>query len=256
MNDIATILLLLIAIALLATLLKRHRALAVELRSTRELVGQLRSDSLHLFNQFESYHYLRDRLGLRDGLPYTRNWSAQPDFQKLIVEHCLESKPRQIVECSSGLTTLLLARCCQLNGGGRVVSLENGAEYAQRTRDELLRYGLAEYATVLHAPLEESEVDGDSFQWYSIDELTDEPIDMLVIDGPPGFIQHQSRYPALPKLVERLADGCEIFLDDAGRVDERALVKRWLAAYPGLSHDYIALERGCSVLRLKKTDND
>jgi hypothetical protein len=75
---------------------------------------------------------------------------------------------------------------------------------------------------------------------------------MLVIDGPPGFIQHHSRYPALPLLSERLADGCVIFLDDAARADEQAIVRRWLARFPQLEHHYVASERGCSVLRFRR----
>jgi hypothetical protein len=75
---------------------------------------------------------------------------------------------------------------------------------------------------------------------------------MLVIDGPPGFIQRHSRYPALPLLRERLADNCTVFMDDAARPDERELVEMWLAQYPTYSHEYLANERGCSVLRNDK----
>lgn len=252
MNDASILLLLLIAVALLVSLWLRQRDITAELHVTRALVERQQQASTHLFNQFEAYNYIRDRLDLHHGLPYTRHWSAQPDFQKLIVEHCLATKPQTIVECSSGLTTLLLARCCELNDGGRVVSLENGAEYAQQSRDQLIRCGLDDYASVLHAPLEEGAVDGDRYQWYRRDGLPEQGIEMLVIDGPPGFIQRQSRYPALPHLIDRLADGCVIFLDDAARADERELVARWLTAYPELSHEYIALERGCSVLRIRR----
>lgn len=246
--------LLLLSLLLLLQLLLLHRS-RIEARERREMETQLqqtlRTEVRGLFNQLESYHYLRDRLDLRQGMPYTRDWSASPDFLKLIVEHCLEHQPATILECSSGLTTVMLARCCQLNGHGHVFSLENGAEYAARSRGQLQRYGL-ETATVIDAPLRDMPVGATQFRWYGYDGLPEGEIEMLVIDGPPGFIQRHSRYPALPLLYDRLADGCVIFLDDAARRDEQEIVQLWQQQYPGLSHRYIHTERGCSVLTLSR----
>lgn len=201
--------------------------------------------------ELEAYLALGDRLGLRRGLPFSRNWSAAPDFLALIADHALAEKPRTIVECSSGLTTLILARCCELNGLGRVFSLENGTEFAANTRAEIARYGLEHCATVIDAPLEQQTVNGREYQWYDIAGLPDRRIDMLVIDGPPGFLQHHSRYPALPLLFNRLADNGVVFLDDAARPDERELVMKWQTELP-VDHRYVESERGCSVLRVKR----
>lgn len=219
-------------------------------RIAERLQAEVQTLHRHQFNQFEAYHYLRDRLKLHDGIPHTTDWSAAPDFLKLIVDHCLHHKPKTIVECSSGTTTLMLARCCEMNGGGQVVSLENGGDYAEMSRGHLQRYGVASQATVLHAPLSPYEINGLRYEWYDIGALPDGSIDMLVIDGPPGFIQPHSRYPALPLLKDKLAEGCVIFMDDAARPDEKEIVDRWQALIPGLQHEYIKTERGCSVLTL------
>ena len=245
---IDTVILLLVVALLLLLLFYLHQ-LSLRQERLRQTVLQQRDS---LFNQFESYHFLRDRLGLRQGLPYTRDWSAAPDFLKLIVEHCLEQRPQTIVECSSGLTSLVLARCCELNGTGHLYSLENGADYAAKSRAELQRHGLTKQATVLDAPLQRYELSGTGYQWYSRDGLPDTPIEMLVIDGPPGFLQRHSRYPALPLLYDRLADGCVIFLDDAARPDEQEIVSWWQAHYSGLRLDYVKNERGCAVLTVSK----
>ena len=186
---------------------------------------------------------------LEKALPVTPEWSAAPDFLHCIVDHCLERRPEKIVECSSGLTTLVLARCCQLNNRGHVYSLENGEEFAAATRAVLEESGLEQYATVVYAPLEEVSLHGVEYNWYSRRRLAVDSIEMLVIDGPPGFIQRHSRYPALPLLHERLADDCVVLLDDAAREDERAIVEMWLREFAELSHEYIGLERGCSILR-------
>lgn len=240
------IVLLLLIVVLLVALLRQGRQRDAE-SPARDEAGTRR-----LFGQIEAYLSLRDRLGLRQGMPYSHNWSAAPDFLKLIVEHALAAKPVTIVECSSGLTTLMLARCCEMNGRGEVFSLENGPEYAAATRAEVARYGLEGRAAVIDAPLTERTIAGREYRWYALDDLPDRSIDMLVIDGPPGFIQRHSRYPALPLLFDRLADGGVVYLDDAARPDERALVEMWLAEYPALEHEYLNTERGCSILRVRR----
>lgn len=197
------------------------------------------------------YSAIQAKLGLNELLPYTPDWSAAPDFIGLIVDHVLQAKPEVIVECSSGLTTLVLTRCCQLNGRGRVISLENGEEYAEKTRQQLKAFGLEDYAQVIHAPLAKVSLDRD-YDWYSLESLPDVLIDMLVIDGPPGFIQKNSRYPALPLLFEKFSKQAKVFLDDAARDDEKELVAQWQAEYSNVEHEHIDFERGCSVLEINK----
>lgn len=249
-TEILTLVLLASLIPLLVFLLQRLWRLQRSLgEAEARLERRIASEARGLFTQLEADRSLRDRLDLRQGLPHSRNWSASPDFLKLIVEHCLEARPARILECSSGLTTLMLARCCQLNGQGHVHSLENGEAFAAATGRHLDRYGVAGYATLVHAPLEGHRIGGEDYLWYGLDGLPEGSIDMLVIDGPPGFIQRHSRYPALPLLFGKLSDSCAIFLDDAARPDEREIVARWAGEFPALRHEFIPTERGCSLLR-------
>ena len=199
------------------------------------------------------YREIQAKLSLTQPLPYTPDWSASADFVDLIVEYCLQASPEVIVECSSGLTTLVMARCCQINNRGRVISLENGEEYVEKTRQQLKQFGLEEYAQVIHAPLAKVVLDRE-YDWYSLDALPEVSIDMLVIDGPSGFIQKNSRYPALPLLFEKFSDQARVFLDDAARDDEKELVEQWQTEYPDIDHGYLEFKRGCSVLRINQTD--
>ena len=198
------------------------------------------------------YQYIRDKLHLEADLPFIENWSAAPDFLELISDHCLEYRPNTIVECSSGLTTLVLARCCQMNDKGRVLSLENGPEYAEKTCDDLKTFGLEEFAEVIYAPLHEVVIDGREYAWYHVETLHAASIDMLVIDGPSGFTQKHARYPALPMLYDRLTHQSVIYLDDASREDEKEIVDMWRREYPSISHAHIKTERGCSLLTVSK----
>ena len=253
-ENLVLVLLALIA-GLLAVLFRELRAGHRDaVRQAEETRARLAPERRRLFGQIATWLSLRDRLDLRQGLPYSHNWSAAPDFLAEIVDHALAARPATIVECSSGLTTLMLARCCEMNGQGRVWSLENGPEYAARTRAEIARYGLEGRAEVIDAPLVTYTLAGRDYLWYGLAGLPEQAIDMLVIDGPPGFIQRHARYPALPLLSDRLADVCTVFLDDAARPDERAIVAWWREALPGAQVRFVDNERGCAILRLSRPE--
>ncbi|MCW8851686.1 MAG: class I SAM-dependent methyltransferase [Gammaproteobacteria bacterium] len=196
-----------------------------------------------------SYQLLEKSLGFEHTLPVTETWSAAPDFLKVISDYCLQNKPKVIVECSSGTSSIVLSQCCRINQSGHVYSLENGDEFFRQTSAQLNDFSLSEYCDVIHAPLKEIVLGEGDFQWYDITGLAEMKIDMLVIDGPPGFLQKHSRYPALPVLSDRMAEHCIVFLDDAARDDEQELVSIWLQKHPEFSFEYIDNERGCSILR-------
>ena len=196
-----------------------------------------------------SYQELEKTLGFEKRLPVTEDWSAAADFLKTISDFCIGNKPGTIVECSSGTSSLVLSRCCQLNQCGHVYSLENGMQFVEQTQQRLEDFSLSAYCDVVHAPLQSIQLEDEEFQWYELSGFPVTEIDVLVIDGPPGFIQKHSRYPALPLLYDRLADRCAVFLDDAARDEEQEIVSRWLELYPEFQSEYIENERGCFILK-------
>src|SRR5262249_4227253 len=121
---------------------------------------ETRLDIENLFKQLSILDGLYLDLGLLKSLPPTRGFAAAPDFLREIVNHTLNTRPRLVVECSSGISTLLLARCMQIIGVGHVYSLEHLPEYAKATRANLATHGLADWATVLDAPLRPHVLDG------------------------------------------------------------------------------------------------
>lgn len=198
------------------------------------------------------YQNIIKRLHLKEPLPINSDWSAGPDFIKTIIDAVEANRPKTIVECSSGLTTLTLAQTCQRLEHGVVYSLENGGEYADKTRSSLLPYQLSHRAKVIDAPLMDYPLMERTFQWYSLNQLPKLEIEMLVIDGPPGFIQPLSRYPALPLLDKYLADGCKIFMDDAIRNDEQEILELWQQEFPAYKFEYLEHQRGCAIITVNK----
>jgi hypothetical protein len=206
-------------------------------------------DGAALFRQLEALQGLYVELNLKKSLPPTRGWAASPDFLLELVRHARSAQPRTVVECSSGTSTLVLARCMQLNGAGKVISLEHDAYYARETRAQLRRHGLQDWAQVLDAPLLPLDLAGESWPWYDLAVLKPGlSIDLLVIDGPPQATRPLARYPAGPLLFPKLAAGAHVFLDDATRADELDILRRWRREFPALHQSTRACEKGCSVL--------
>lgn len=121
--------------------------------------------------------------------------------------------------------------------GGRLTSLEHDADWARVVSSQLEREGLAEIARLIQAPLEPHPRALDGASWYApaaLDALPGSGIDLLLVDGPPGYGEGMtlSRYPALPVLSERLAPGALVALDDAERDGESEILARWERELP------------------------
>lgn len=221
---------------------------------TKEIAGlrDIKTELTNLYTQFQAYQDLVRLITPKKPLPLLRGWAASPDFLLEISRHTLSHQPKIILECSSGASTLALARCCELNGFGHVYSLEHEESYAEQTRQRLRDQGLDCWATVVDAPLVEQPAIGGQ-RWYSLTNLQTEPesCELLVIDGPPSDTSQQARYPALPLLSKFLSGSCTIILDDAQRPDEQQAVKRWLADFPAFTIEQLYCEKGCSKLTRK-----
>ena len=155
-------------------------------------------------------------------------WAADPVLVHNAIRLVIDTRPTFVVECGSGSSTIAIARSLRACGG-RLVSLEHDAKYAQRTREMLQLHGLDDLATVVTAPLTSRDVAGQTIQWYTAayEPLLSQPIEMLVVDGPPGSLGARSRYPAVPILKPHLAEQCWILLDDGDRPSERDVARTW-----------------------------
>ena len=164
----------------------------------------------------------------REALPNVGSWKADAGFLHLIVDHIEATRPQLVVEFGSGGSTLITARALQKNGGGRLVSFDQHPEFARSTAEWLRSYGL--HADVRGVPLVPSPGDWPGV-WYDHGVIAD-PIDLLIIDGPPWTIHPYVR-GAAEVLFPRLAAGGTILLDDGARPGERVVARRWRERWPG-----------------------
>lgn len=161
-------------------------------------------------------------------------------------------RPEHVLECGSGSSTAWMALALERAGRGHVTSLEHDAHYARRTRQLLEGLGVAHRVTLIDAPLgpRENSPAQTWYRWGREAELPD-AVDLLLIDGPPGSLGRQIRYPALPVLWSRLHAESMIVVDDADRPEEKAVVERWLREFA-----VHRTEHGSSLLTLGIDDAD
>ena len=171
---------------------------------------------------------LLDRLGLpHDALPHLGSWKADTWFLWRIVEAVERLRPREVVELGSGASSLVIAKALERNGGGRLSSFDQHADFVAATSRWLQGHGLA--ASLHHAPLTEDPSTWSS-TWYDLSALPQE-IDLLVIDGPPWTLGPFVRGRA-ETLFDRIVPGGMVLLDDAARPGERVVASRWRHNWP------------------------
>ena len=206
---------------------------------------QLNQDYLQIEALFSLFFTLKPSLPL----PNTRGWAISPDLLKKITEVILIERPSLIVELGSGVSTLIIAYCLKQLGKGKVISLEHNDEYVAISQNFISSHKLEEIATIIYAPLKTFEIDEETWLWYNTDCLKiEQPIDLLVVDGPPKNVQKLSRYPALPLLYKDLNEHSIIILDDGDREDEKKIIEMWKKEFSQISSEFIDTEKGAYII--------
>lgn len=163
-------------------------------------------------------------------LPWS-DWSLEPAAVDVLCAR-VRAGCREVVECGSGVSTVMLARALRDVGGGHLHSLEHDHAWAARVRELLDREDLERIAKLVEAPLRPHPLARSECGWYAAAELAllpDSGIDLLLVDGPPAGEPQlgEARYPALPALAARLAPDAVVALDDVDRPGEAAVLAAW-----------------------------
>jgi predicted O-methyltransferase YrrM len=149
------------------------------------------------------------------------SYGADPEYLDEVVRRsATTSKP--VLECGSGLTTILLG----LFAGARgipVFSLEHDPEWYEFTATLMRRHQIGQVQLLL-SPLRSYG----EFSWY------DPPFDRIpkvfgtvVCDGPPKKTTPGDRYGLLPVMRDRLGSGSVIVLDDVELQNPDPVLFRW-----------------------------
>jgi predicted O-methyltransferase YrrM len=213
-------------------------------------IADLRQVMVNSFRQVEALTNLYAIVPVEYAMPKPTKWRASPDFLLHLISHIQERRPVSILDVGSGATTVWMANALRhFEIPGKIVSIDHDKNFGDATTATLKQQGLSAYAHVRIAPLVEVDVKGERWHWYDPTQIDDvENCDMVVVDGPPGFLHPLSRYPALPMLEPKVNGDAWIFMDDASRPDETEIVERWCREYPDWSSEFIDHEKGTAAL--------
>jgi predicted O-methyltransferase YrrM len=157
-----------------------------------------------------------------DALPNLGSWKADTHFLWHIVSAIEDMRPAQVVELGCGASTFVAVRALQLFGGGKIVSFDQHAAFAQTTQDWIRDNDMD--AEIRYAPLGAPPA-GWPGHWYQLSDVPNE-IDLLIVDGPPWAIHPHVRGGAA-SLFPLIRPGGRVLLDDAARPGERVVARRW-----------------------------
>lgn len=164
-------------------------------------------------------------------------WSAKEEYLVACLGAALLCKG-QILECGSGLSTVLLGIIAR-QVGTQVIALEHNETWAARVNAELKRVGVSSVLIDL-APLR----DYGDFTWYSPTNARrshTSPFELVICDGPPGSTRG-GRYGLVPVMRDRLKAGTTILLDDGARPQEQDVARHWAQVLPA-SHQLEGTEK-------------
>jgi len=232
-----------------------HDKLLTAIQQLLEQHGQSEVNMHHgllqqLYQQLEAFITINSLLDIRHPLPPMRGWAASPDFLVLVLGEIFASKPDLIVELGSGVSTIISSYALEKLGSGRLISIDHDSVFLQKTIQQVELHGLDDIVQVMHAPLNKVHLNGTDWQWYDLASVEiPGPVNILVVDGPPGDLQARARYPAMPLLAKFLSDNAVVLLDDVVRTDERTITREWAIQHPDFQHELVNCEKGAAIFR-------
>jgi len=173
-------------------------------------------------------------------------FSADVDY----IEGCLQYVSRSglpILECGSGLTTILAGLIAQKHGV-TIWSLEHNKSWCKKVDRYLKMYNI-DSVRLMYCPLK----DYGDYSWYDIPlNSTPERFSLVICDGPPRN-NKGGRYGLMPVMKRKLTPGCIILLDDANWDVEQSNVNRWSREF-GVNYEKCGNGRPYFVISIPAVD--
>ncbi len=189
---------------------------------------------------------VRSRLG---SLPenFITGASLQPDIACKLYELVRDAHCEKIVECGSGVSTIIIA----LAIGDRpitFVSLEESEHWMETTKRALVAFDVLDRVQLVHSPLTPIEFNGKRIEAHDDSAIANGKADILLVDAPPAKV---GRMGVLPRMMKHLRPGALVLLDDAVRGGEEECVRAWVNNGLASLEGYLPLGTGTAVLKTK-----
>jgi hypothetical protein len=148
------------------------------------------------------------------------NYSADVFFLIEAIQRA-RSAPGAVLECGSGISTILMGLSILRSAKREIWALESDVRWLERVAAINQQYQLSNVQLV-HAPLQSY---GD-YVWYAAPLHRMPRFHLVICDGPTEATSG-GRYGLLPVMAPNLADDAVILLDDADTAIGRSVLARW-----------------------------
>lgn len=174
-------------------------------------------------------------------------WSAGYEFLTAAIDE-LARTDGPVLECGSGLTTIVLGVIVQKTGR-EIWALEHSEHWGTNTSQFLQELEI----TAVHLCVRPLRNYGD-FSWYDppLGTMPDN-FGLVICDGPPGH-GHGGRYGLLPIMRHRLANNCTILLDDTIREEEKTIAERWSKSLSA-PHEICGVEKPYAAIHIGRKNS-
>jgi predicted O-methyltransferase YrrM len=162
--------------------------------------------------------------------PSDNGWTLALDALRFLTSLVQGLQPRHILEFGSGLSTRVLARACRgLSVTCDISSVDHDPEFGSTAAHDYSL--LAEencHVNFQIAPIVARDCGGTMLPLYYLPHLPSsfrEPVDLVVIDGPPSILG--GREGTLYQVMDVARPGTIALVDDSARKQEKAAITRW-----------------------------
>jgi predicted O-methyltransferase YrrM len=165
------------------------------------------------------------------------SWAATPITLLATWSLINRLQPSYIVEFGSGTSTCIFAKYAEIAGRTlgkevRIVSIDHDQDWLSHTDKMLSSLCLGACVDLIRAPITDCIFGPDRLKAYDptivAEAIGTNEIDFCFIDGPPGSI---GRDGCLPLVSKQLSSRAVILMDDAARLGEQSIMKRWKNTY-------------------------
>ncbi|MGN6299173.1 MAG: class I SAM-dependent methyltransferase [Ginsengibacter sp.] len=154
-----------------------------------------------------------------------------------ILNEIIINQRSSIIEFGSGNSTIYIAALlCKFNLKAKLYSVDDDNDWIENIKQSFVLYEInGANVEFIHAPIKKTTqfVSNLStfFKWYDPTvlqkKIRNKKFDMVIVDGPKGSLCPFSRFPAVPFLLDHLADSYSLFLDDTNRMQENKIFNEW-----------------------------
>lgn len=181
-------------------------------------------------------------------------WAISADALVHVVRDIQARQAPKVLEFGTGLSTIAIASLLRRMGAGTHIAVEHNPEYLKAVESDLAAYGLKDLVELRHLPIVDyaAAPPMTACRSYDLSER-DVSFDIALVDGPiTAEFGAATRMAPLEWCIRRLSPEASIYLDDAGRIEEKEIIAALRASHPNIAVDSLDAEKGLVRISLKR----